>query len=224
LRALLCVGSNPVVRYNVDPFVLQNTFLAVSEMFMTETASLATVVFPAACAYEKAGTFTNTMGDLQMLKKAGDLTGTKPDFEIIVEIADRMGFDVHRLVPFGGGTRVDMGQSRGAQTGEADRHAVWLEAHNLEPKMTPFDPMAVLDEIQRLVPGYDVSRINLAAGNDQHTTALEVGAGSAESDPDLIVPSEDTLFTSGTMGRYSNALQSVIEARRRVPADKGTPV
>jgi NADH-quinone oxidoreductase subunit G len=84
--------------------------------------------------------------------------------------------------------------------------------------------MAVLDEIQRLVPGYDVSRINLAAGNDQHTTALEVGAGSAESDPDLIVPSEDTLFTSGTMGRYSNALQSVIEARRRVPADKGTPV
>ncbi|HKD91607.1 MAG TPA: NADH-quinone oxidoreductase subunit NuoG [Terriglobales bacterium] len=224
LRALLCVGSNPVVRYNVDPFVLQNTFLAVNEMFMTETASLATVVFPAACAYEKAGTFTNTMGDLQMLKKAGDLTGTKPDFEIIVEIADRMGFDVHRLVPFGGGIRADMGQSRGAQTGEADRHAVWLEAHNLEPKMTPFDPMAVLDEIQRLVPAYDVSRIDLAAGNDQHTTALEAGVGSAESDPDLIVPSEDTLFTSGTMGRYSNALQSVVEARRKLPADKTTPV
>jgi NADH-quinone oxidoreductase subunit G len=225
LRALLCAGSNPVVRYNVDPFVLQNTFLAVNEMFMTETASLATVVLPVASAYEKAGTFTNTMGDLQLLKKAGDLSGTKPDFEIIVEIAERIGFNVRKLVPFGGSTRADMGQSRGAQTGEADRHGVWLQAQNLEPKMTPTDPMALLDEIQRLVPGYgDVSRLNLGAGNDEHTTALEMGTGSAESDPDLIVPSEDTLFTSGTLGRYSNTLQSVIESRRRVPADKETPV
>jgi NADH-quinone oxidoreductase subunit G len=136
-----------------------------------------------------------------------------------------MGFDVHRLVPFGGATRADMGQSRGAQAGEADRHGVWLEAHNLEPKMTPFDPMALLDEIQRLVPGYgEISRLNLTAGNDEHTTALEQGRGSAESDPDLIVASDDTLFTSGTLGRYSNALQSVMESRRKVPADKETPV
>ena len=48
-----------------------------------------------------------------------------------------------------------MGQSRGAQSGEADRHAVWLTANNLEPKLSPFDPFAILDEIQRLVPGYD---------------------------------------------------------------------
>ena len=45
-----------------------------------------------------------------------------------------------------------MGQSRGAQSGEADRHAVWLAEHNLEPKMSPYDPTAMLDEIQRLVP------------------------------------------------------------------------
>ncbi len=61
--------------------------------------------------------------------------------------------DVSGLVPFGSGTHSDMGQTRGAQSGEADRHAVWLEAHNLEPKMTPFDPMAILDEIQRVVAG-----------------------------------------------------------------------
>jgi NADH-quinone oxidoreductase subunit G len=219
LNALYCIGSNPVVRYNVDPFALQNTFVVVNELFLTETASLASVVFPAACAYEKEGTFTNTCGDLQILKKAGELTGTKSDFEIIVEIADRMGF-VHKLVPFGGATRADMGQSRGAQSGEADRHAVWLEAHNLEPKMTPFDPNAVLDEIQRLVPGYDVSRLELLAGNDVHTSALESGPGRLDSDPSLIVPSEDTLFTSGTLGRYSDTLQSVIENRRKIPADK----
>src|SRR5207248_7969134 len=111
----------------------------------------------------------------------------------------------------------DMVESRGAQSGEADRHAVWLGAHVLEPKMTPFDPIAVLDEIQRLVPGYDVSRVQLLAGNDIHTTGLESGTGSGDSDPRLIVPSQDTLFTSGTLGRYSNTLQSVIENRRKLP-------
>jgi NADH-quinone oxidoreductase subunit G len=105
-----------------------------------------------------------------------------------------------------------MGQSRGAQSGEADRHAVWLEAHGLEPKMSPFDPMAILDEIQRLVPGYDVSRINLVAGNDQHSEMAESGPGAFDS-PDLIVPGHDNLFTSGTLGRYSRALNSVIENR-----------
>ena len=75
-----------------------------------------------------------------------------------------MGYDVHKLVPFGGGgTRADMGQTRGAQSGEADRHAVWLAEHNLEPKMSPYDPTAMLDEIQRLVPGYDISRLGLLA-------------------------------------------------------------
>ena len=78
-----------------------------------------------------------------------------------------MGYDVHKLVPFGGGgTHADMGQTRGAQSGEADRHAVWLAAHNLEPKMSPFDPTAMLDEIQRLVPAYDISRLGLLAGQD----------------------------------------------------------
>ena len=59
---------------------------------------------------------------------------------MIVRIADAMGFEVRKLVPFGSGTRADMGQSRGAQSGEADRHSVWLQAHGLEPKMSPFDP------------------------------------------------------------------------------------
>ncbi|HEX7892616.1 MAG TPA: NADH-quinone oxidoreductase subunit NuoG, partial [Terriglobales bacterium] len=170
LKGLYVVGANPVGRLGVEPSALKNTFLVVQDMFLTETAALADVVLPAANAYEKSGTFTNTCGDVQIVKKAGEVTTTKPDFEMIVRIADAMGFDVHKLVPFGHGTRADMGQSRGAQSGEADRHSVWLEAHGLEPKMNPFDPVAMLDEIQRLVPGYDVSRIELLAGNDQHTS------------------------------------------------------
>jgi len=212
LKALYVVGSNPVGRLGIDPFTFSKTFVVVQDMFLTETATIADVVLPAANAYEKSGTSTNTCGDLQLVKKAGEVAGTKPDFEMIVRIADAMGCDVRSLVPFGGGTHADMGQTRGAQSGEADRHAVWLEAHNLEPKMTPFDPMAILDEIQRVVAGYDVSRINLLAGNDQHVEIANSGPSTIHK-PDLIVPANDDLFSSGTLGRYSRTLNSVYENR-----------
>lgn len=218
LKAFYVVGANPVGRFRIDPFAFSRSFVVVQDMFLTETAVIADVVLPAANAYEKSGTFTNTCGDLQIVKKAGEVSVTKTDFEMIVRIADAMGFDVRRLVPFGGrGTRADMGQSRGAQSGEADRHSVWLEANGLEPKMSPFDTIAILDEIQRLVPGYDVSRLNLLAGNDEHTSFAE-NVSAAPQDPNLIVPANDALFSSGTLGRYSKALNSVIENHRQ-PAE-----
>ena len=220
LAALYVVGSNPVADYSFDPDVLKNTFVVAQELFLTETASLAEVVLPAASAYEKAGTFTNTCGDLQLLKKAGDLAGVRSDFEIIVRVAERMGADIHKLVPFGGGVRADMGQTRGAQSGEADRHSVWLAANNLEPRLSPFDSMAILDEIQRLVPGYQFSRLNLLAGGDEHVTAAEQSRAGAVDALVQIVPGNDTLFTSGTLGRYSKTLNSVIENRRANPVDK----
>ncbi|MFZ0309293.1 MAG: NADH-quinone oxidoreductase subunit NuoG [Candidatus Sulfotelmatobacter sp.] len=217
LKALYVVGSNPVGRLKIDPFAFSKSFVVVQDMFLTETAVVADVVLPAANAYEKSGTFTNTCGDVQLVKKAGEVTGTKTDFEMIVRVADAMGFDVRGLVPFGGGTHADMGQSRGAQSGEADRHAVWLEAHGLEPKMSPFDPTAILDEIQRLVPGYDVSRMNLLAGNSEHTSLEKAGPGVAHR-PESIAPANDDLFTSGTLGRYSRALKAVMESHQVKPA------
>jgi NADH-quinone oxidoreductase subunit G len=219
LKALYVAGSNPVARNQIDPFAFSNSFVVVQDMFLTETAVVADVVLPAANAYEKSGTFTNTCGDVQLVKKAGEVAGTKADFEMTARIADAMGFDVRKLVPFGGrGTRADMGQSRGAQSGEADRHAVWLEANGLEPKMSPFDPMAIFDEIQRLVPGYAVSRANLLAGNSEHTSLSDAGPGT-EQKPELIVPANDNLFTSGTLGRYSRVLESVMESHEVKPAE-----
>jgi NADH-quinone oxidoreductase subunit G len=219
LKAFYVVGANPVEQFAIDPFAFSRAFVVVQDMFLTETAHIADVVLPAANAYEKSGTFTNTCGDLQLVKMAGQVTGTKSDFEMIVRIADAIGFDVRKLVPFGRGSRADMGQSRGAQSGEADRHAVWLEAHGLEAKMSPFDPMAILDEIQRLVPGYDVSRMNLLAGNDQHTRLSGAGPGALQ-DPSLIVPANDDLFSSGTLGRYSRTLNSVMENYHREPSQE----
>ena len=95
---------------------------------------------------------------------------------------------------------------------------MWLETHGLEPKLSPFDPIAILDEIQRLVPGYDISRSNLFAGNSEHTELEKSGPGIAHK-PELIAPANDSLFTSGTLGRYSRALHSVIESHEQKPAE-----
>jgi NADH-quinone oxidoreductase subunit G len=212
LAALYVVGDDPVERLGVSAETLHNTFLVVQDMFMTATAKLADVVLPTATLYEKSGTVTNTFGDLQLVKKAADRAGVRTDLELIVRIADTMGEDVHTLVPFGKGVRADMGQSRGAQSGEADRHGIWLAAHNLEPKLSPFDPNALLDEIQRLVPGYDFDRIDLLTGISQHIQPD--GSGLVKNQQfanrlDGVMPSGDGLFTSGTLGHYSEKLNEV---------------
>ena len=224
LAALYVVGSNPVARYGIDPSSLRNTFLIAQDMFLTETAALADVVFPAANLYEKAGTVTNTYGDLQLVKKAADKAGVRTDFELIVRLADKMGANPKTLVPFGKGVRADFGQTRGAQSGEADRHAVWLAANHLEPKLSPFDPFAIFDEIQRLVPAYNVPRLNLLTGNDEHIKPelVQIEPGSARRD--LVFPSNDDLYTSGTLGKYSAKLRETVESGTTVikPAESET--
>jgi NADH-quinone oxidoreductase subunit G len=212
LAALYVVNSNPVATHGVDPVALKNTFIIVQDMFLTETAALADVILPAANLYEKAGSVTNSYGDLQQVKKAGDRAGVRTDFEMIVRIADKIGANMKALVPFGKGLRADMGQTRGVQSGEADRHAVWLTANNLEPRLSPFEPMAILDEVQRLVPGYNILRLQLLSGNDQHlepaaSALVQIGVYPVRRD--LVQPAADTLFTSGTLGRYSAMLSDL---------------
>jgi NADH-quinone oxidoreductase subunit G len=223
LAALYVVGSNPVSRYGVTAEALQNTFLVVQDLFLTETAEIADVVLPAAMLYEKSGTVTNSYGDIQLVNKAADKAGTRTDFELIVRLADKMGHPVKTLVPFGRGLRADIGQSRGAQSGEADRHAVWLTASNLEPKLSPFDPFAILDEIQRLVPGYDkLLRLQLLSGNDQHLSPASSGLiqiSNATARKDLVLPSSDTLFTSGSLTKYSPMLLDIQKHQQREVAD-----
>jgi len=220
LGALLVVGADPVAKLGVSPAALQNTFVIVADIFLTQTAALADVVFPAASLYEKTGTVTNTFGDVQLARKAADRAGVKPDFEILVRLAGAMGVDVKTLVPFGkSGTTADLGQSRGAQAGEADRHTVWLQANGLEPKLSPFDPLAVLDEIARLVPGYVVDRMNLLGGNDVQTEPGFVPV-AALTGRGLITPVRDGLFTSGTLGQHSAALTELEQYQARFNGPK----
>jgi NADH-quinone oxidoreductase subunit G len=86
--------------------------------------------------------------------------------------------------------------------------------------------MALLDEIQRLVPGYDVSRMELLAGNDQpvHFNAHNQGLVqivNLAARKHGVLPTQDDLFHSGTLGRYSKKLleEQTSRSKTTVAAD-----
>jgi len=70
----------------------------VQDLFLTETAMLADIVLPAAAAYEKNGTMTNTAGEVQLVRKGGDVMGTRSDFDILRILS-------HQLAKHGSGKR-----------------------------------------------------------------------------------------------------------------------
>ncbi|HOK44809.1 MAG TPA: NADH-quinone oxidoreductase subunit NuoG [Bryobacteraceae bacterium] len=76
-------------------------------------------------------------------------------------------------------------------------------------QLGPWTPSAVFAEIARTVPGYDLPVEVLEAGG-------AVQAGPSDGLPDAVwAPVQsagDTLFTSGTLGRYSKMLNAVREA------------
>lgn len=97
LSGLWIMGENPVISDpNSKHFVkaLESLeFLVVQDIFLTETAELADVVFPAASFAEKDGTFTNTERRVQRVRRAVSPPGmAKDDLTIINLVSDRMKF------------------------------------------------------------------------------------------------------------------------------------
>ena len=99
IKCMYIVGENPALGFP-NPSLVRDAlasldFLVVQDIFLTETAKLATVVLPAASFTEKDGTFTNFEGRVQRVRKAIKLVGESlPDWEIIVKLADKMGHPI----------------------------------------------------------------------------------------------------------------------------------
>lgn len=99
VKCMYIVGENPVLGFP-NPTLVRDVlasldFLVVQDIFLTETAKLATVVLPAASFAEKNGTFTNFEGKVQRVRKAIKPVGESlPDWEIIVKLADKMGHPI----------------------------------------------------------------------------------------------------------------------------------
>ena len=67
--------------------------LVVQEIFMSETAKLATVVLPGTSFLEKNGTFTSTERRIQKVNQvAKPFPGSKPDGVIVTEMMQRLGY------------------------------------------------------------------------------------------------------------------------------------
>jgi formate dehydrogenase alpha subunit len=95
IKGLYIVGENPVLSFPRPDLVVKALssldFLAVQDLFLTETARLAAVVLPAASFAEKEGTFTNFEGKTGLVRKAVVPPGEcLPDWEIILRLADKM--------------------------------------------------------------------------------------------------------------------------------------
>jgi len=69
----------------------------------------------------------------------------------------------------------------------------------------------VFQEIKRLVLGYDLPLASIETGGVATTTPA-TGELTYRAQPELVRSSGNTLFTSGTLSKYSNMLNSVMES------------
>ncbi|MDH5562662.1 MAG: molybdopterin-dependent oxidoreductase [Nitrospirota bacterium] len=96
IKALYVVGENPLetlpASYDVKGALEKLEVLISQDPFLTETAKLAHVVFPASTFAEKDGTVTNQEGKVQYLRPALDSLGESTlDWHIMVGLANVLG-------------------------------------------------------------------------------------------------------------------------------------
>ncbi len=96
LKALIVFGENVMVSdpdiAHVEDALKHLEFLAVAEIFPTDTSRFAHVVLPAACYAEKDGTFTSTDRIVRRVRKATEPPGeARADWQIACELGRRLG-------------------------------------------------------------------------------------------------------------------------------------
>ncbi|HNY40931.1 MAG TPA: molybdopterin-dependent oxidoreductase, partial [Bryobacteraceae bacterium] len=167
LDVLWVVGANPLKSRRLSA---RRPYLVVQDLFLTETAKAADVVLPAASAYEKRGTVTNTCGEVQILSQALSPEGAKSDLEIFSLLSRALGLALCKP-----------------------------------------DPESVFSEIRSTVPGYNLPLERLLLGEAVQTRLAGFWPDQVW-DSGMIEPANNTLFTSGTLGRYSKVLGDVKES------------
>jgi len=99
LHGMYVVGENPLMSEpnleHTRQALAKLRFLAVQDIFLTETAMLADVVLPATSFAGKSGTFTNTERRVQMVRQALDPLGSaRGDWQIIADLSSRLGYSM----------------------------------------------------------------------------------------------------------------------------------
>lgn len=183
IRACYIMGDNPVFNvpgaHKVQEILSKLDFLVVQDIFLSETARMADVVFPAAAWAEKSGTYVNLERRIQKLNKAKNSLGGMEDWLILTKLSRLMGAGMNY------GNAAD----------------VWEEicrASHLYGPLTYED----LKTDQGLWP-YKGEPLR---GVESEITMPEDDGFTPDMYPVL---TEKNLFHSGTLSRYSPALKSI---------------
>ncbi|HXE84373.1 MAG TPA: molybdopterin-dependent oxidoreductase, partial [Gemmatimonadales bacterium] len=96
VRGMYIMGENPIISdpdiAHAEAWFRQVEFLAVQDLFLTETARYADVVLPGSSFAEKTGTFVNTERRIQLSHQAIDCPGeARGDLDILIELSNRLG-------------------------------------------------------------------------------------------------------------------------------------
>ena len=96
IRGMFVMGENPVLSdpniAHAEHWVRGLEFLAVQDLFLTETARWADEVLPGSSFAEKEGTVVNTDRHIQLMEPALDPPGeARRDLDILIELSNRLG-------------------------------------------------------------------------------------------------------------------------------------
>ena len=96
IRGMYIMGENPIISdpdiAHAEHWFQELEFLAVQDLFLTETARYADVVLPGSSFAEKTGTFVNTERRIQLAHRALECPGeARGDLEILIELSNRLG-------------------------------------------------------------------------------------------------------------------------------------
>src|SRR5438552_2986836 len=96
VRGMYIMGENPIISdpdiAHAEHWFRELEFLAVHDLFLTETARYADVVLPGSSFAEKTGTFVNTERRIQLGRKAVEPPGeARGDLDILIELSNRLG-------------------------------------------------------------------------------------------------------------------------------------
>jgi predicted molibdopterin-dependent oxidoreductase YjgC len=208
LRCLFVLGENPL-QSEADSHEMRERlegleFMIAQDIFLTATAELADVVFPAAGWAESEGTFTSSERRVQRVRKAIDPPGeAHDDIEILCDLARAMGHDwdtptaeeawdeMRSLSPLHGGMSYERLEAMGGiqwpcpdedSDGELFLHArLWDRPMTTEPApLFAVEYAAPVDELSddfpiRLTTGRRLDSYNTGVQSGRYSSPRRIG-------------------------------------------------
>ena len=138
------------------------------------------------------------------------LTETARQADVVLPAA--CAYEKNGTVTSGTGEVQRLARAINTMGAKTDLEIVGFLAREMGAAVGPWTPDAVFEEIRENVRGYDVAIEALATGGAAQTTPVD-GRIAVAGEAGPVRSARNGLFASGTLGRYSKVLASVLESR-----------